>query len=58
MEEVPYHNSLTIHPLQGKLKGLYSVSIDIQYRISIAFYIENNLIVPVNIGTNDEVYNS
>ncbi|CAA6819030.1 MAG: Unknown protein, partial [uncultured Sulfurovum sp.] len=40
----------------GKLKELHSVSIDMQYRISIEFYIEDNKIIPVNIGTHDEVY--
>ncbi|MCB4763496.1 MAG: type II toxin-antitoxin system RelE/ParE family toxin [Sulfurovum sp.] len=29
--------SLRLHPLKGKLKDLYSVSIDMQYRISIEF---------------------
>lgn len=56
MEEDPFHPSLRLHPLKGKLKDLHSVSIDMQYRISIEFYIENNRIIPVNIGTHDEVY--
>jgi len=56
MEADPFHPSLRLHPLQGKLKDLHSVSIDMQYRISIEFYIEDNRIIPVNIGTHDEVY--
>lgn len=56
MEADPFHPSLRIHPLKGKLKDLHSISIDMQYRISIEFYIEDNLIIPVNIGTHDEVY--
>jgi mRNA-degrading endonuclease YafQ of YafQ-DinJ toxin-antitoxin module len=56
MEADPFHPSLRLHPLKGKLKDLHSVSIDIQYRISIEFYIENRRIIPVNIGTHDEVY--
>ena len=56
MEADPFHPSLRIHPLKGKLKDLHSISIDIQYRINIEFYIEDNLIIPVNIGTHDEVY--
>ena len=56
METDPFHPSLRLHPLQGKLKDLHSVSIDMQYRISIEFYIEDNRIIPVNIGTHDEVY--
>jgi len=56
MERDPFHPSLRLHPLKGKLKDLHSISIDIQYRISIEFYIEDNKIIPVNIGTHDEVY--
>jgi mRNA-degrading endonuclease YafQ of YafQ-DinJ toxin-antitoxin module len=56
MEADPFHPSLRLHPLKGKLKDLHSVSIDMQYRISIEFYVENNRIIPVNIGTHDEVY--
>lgn len=50
MEADPFHPSLRIHPLKGKLKDLHSISIDMQYRISIEFYIEDNLIIPVNIS--------
>jgi len=56
MEINPFHPSLRLHRLQGKLDKLHSVSIDMQYRISIEFYIENNRIIPINIGTHDEVY--
>ena len=56
MEADPFHPSLRLHPLKGKLEDLHSVSIDMQYRISIEFYIENNRIIPVNIGSHDEVY--
>ena len=56
MEADPFHPSLRLHSLKGKLKDLYSVSIDMQYRITIEFYIENNRIIPVNIGTHDKVY--
>ena len=56
MEADPFHPSLRLHPLKGKLKDLHSVSIDMQYRISIEFYIEDKRIIPVNIGTHDEVY--
>ncbi len=56
MEADPFHPSLRLHSLKGKLKDLYSLSIDMQYRITIEFYIENNRIIPVNIGTHDKVY--
>ncbi|MDQ7046317.1 MAG: plasmid stabilization protein [Sulfurovum sp.] len=56
LEVDPFHPSLRLHKLFGKLDKLYSVSIDMQYRISIEFYIEDNKIIPVQIGTHDEVY--
>ena len=56
MELDPFHPSLRLHVLKGKLSELHSVSIDIQYRISIEFYVKDNKIIPVNIGTHDDVY--
>ncbi len=56
LEINPYHPSLRLHKLQGRLSELYSVSINIAYRISIFLTIEDDQIVPVDIGTHDEVY--
>lgn len=56
LELDPYHPSLRLHKLSGKLKYLHSISIDLQYRISIEFYIEDKEIILINIGTHDEVY--
>ena len=56
LEADPFHPSLRLHKLSGKLDMLYSVSIDMQYRISIEFYVENKNIIPIHIGTHDEVY--
>jgi len=56
MELDPFHPSLRLHALKGKLSELHSVSIDMQYRISIEFYVKDNRIIPVNIGTHDDVY--
>lgn len=56
LELNPMHPSLRLHKLQGKLAALYFVSINISYRISIDFLIENNKIIPVDIGSHDEVY--
>jgi len=56
MELDPFYPSLRVHALKGKLSELHSVSIDMQYRISIEFYVKNNKIIPVNIGTYDNVY--
>ena len=56
LELNPHHPSLRIHKLEGKLKDLHSVSINISYRITIEFIIENETIIPVNIGSHEEVY--
>ena len=56
LELNPYHPSLRLHPLKGKLEGLHSVSINIGYRITIELIVREKAIVPIYIGTHDEVY--
>jgi len=56
LEANPFHPSLRLHKLKGKLDGIYSVSINISYRICIDFLIERDQIIPINIGSHDEVY--
>ena len=52
----PLHPSLRLHKLAGRLEGLSSVSINMAYRIIIQFIIRDDEIVPVDIGSHDEVY--
>lgn len=56
IEGNPYHPSLRLHSLQGKLNGLHSVSINLSYRITIEMMIAANDIVLVNVGSHEEVY--
>jgi len=56
LEINPNHPSLRLHKLHGKLSELYSVSINISYRISIYFLFEDDKIIPIDIGSHDEVY--
>lgn len=56
IEQNPFHPSLRIHPLQGRLTGLYSVSINISYRISLEMFITENEVVLVNVGSHQDVY--
>ena len=56
LEQNPTHPSLGLHRLSGKLEGLYSVSINRSFRISLEFTIEGDTIVPVDVGTHDEIY--
>ena len=56
LELNPFHPSLRLHSLQGRLSGLSSVSINISYRIVIELLIEGDEILLINIGTHDRVY--
>ena len=52
----PHHPSLRLHTLIGKLACLYSISINISYRITLEIMIQNDEIIPVNVGDHDAVY--
>ncbi len=52
----PHHPSLRLHKLQGPLDDVHSVSINMKYRITIEFIIQDKLIIPVMIGSHDEAY--
>jgi mRNA-degrading endonuclease YafQ of YafQ-DinJ toxin-antitoxin module len=56
LEANPFHPSLRLHRLSGRLEGLYSVSITISYRITLEFLIKGQEIVPVDVGDHDTVY--
>ncbi|NJL72410.1 MAG: type II toxin-antitoxin system mRNA interferase toxin, RelE/StbE family [Candidatus Competibacteraceae bacterium] len=56
LELNPKHPSLRLHKLTGRYKDLYSVSINISYRISLELYIEDDRIIPIDVGSHDEVY--
>lgn len=56
LELNPYHPSLRLHSLEGRLSGLSSVSINISYRIVIELIIKEGEILLVNIGKHDQVY--
>ncbi len=56
LEQNPRHRSLRLHPLQGRLAGLHSVLISLQYRITVELEIREQEIVFVDVGTHGEVY--
>ena len=56
MEYNPFHPSLRLHKLEGKLSHFYSISINMNYRIIIELIIDNEKIILVNIGAHDEIY--
>lgn len=56
LEANPYHPSLRLHKLQGRLYEFHSISINMEYRVIIDFIIKENEIIPIDIGTHDDVY--
>ena len=56
LELNPYHPSLRLHSLEGRMRGLSSVAINISHRIVIELIIEADEILLVNIGKHDQVY--
>ena len=56
LELNPFHPSLRLHPLSGKLHGLHSVSITTHYRITLEIIIHEQSIILVNVGTHEDVY--
>jgi len=56
LELNPYHPSLRLHQLSGKLDQLYSVSINMSYRLVMEFIILDREIVLVDVGDHDRVY--
>jgi mRNA-degrading endonuclease YafQ of YafQ-DinJ toxin-antitoxin module len=56
LEQNPLHPSLRLHPLQGRLAGLHSVSISMRYRITLELELRDKEIIFVNVGSHGEVY--
>ena len=56
LEHNPYHPSLRLHTLSGKLEGLHSVSINLKYRITMELIITEQEIIPINVGDHDAAY--
>jgi len=52
----PHHPVLRLHALSGRLQGLHSVSINLSYRITLELLIQNEEIIPVNVGDHGVVY--
>ncbi len=56
LEINPFHPSLRLHRLKGPLSDLHSVSVNISFRITMEFLIDDRTIIPVNVGKHEEVY--
>ena len=56
LELNPFHKSLRLHAIKSSFDNLYSVSINIKYRILIILIIKDKTIIPVSIGSHEQVY--
>ena len=56
LEANPFHPSLRLHALSGRLACVHSVSINLRYRITLELLIQDERIIPVNVGDHDAVY--
>ena len=56
LEHDPFHSSLRLHPLQGRLAGLHSASLNLQYRITLELELREQDIILVSVGSHGEVY--
>ncbi len=56
LEANPHHPSLRLHALKGRLSGLHGVSINLSYRITLVMVVTESEIVPIHVGSHDEVY--
>ncbi len=56
LELNPFHPSLRLHPLAGRLQGVHAVSINLSYRITLELLVTEEEIVLINVGDHDGVY--
>ena len=56
MELNPFHPSLRMHALKGRLAGVHSVSINISHRITLEFLIEDASLLLLKVGDHESVY--
>jgi mRNA-degrading endonuclease YafQ of YafQ-DinJ toxin-antitoxin module len=56
LEQDPFHPSLRLHALEGRLAGLHAVSINLQYRITLELELREQEIILISVGIHSEVY--
>ena len=56
LEANPFHPSLRLHALQGRLQGLHSVSINLSAHITLELLITEAEVIPIDIGNHESVY--
>ena len=56
LELNPFHRTLRLHPLAGRLQGIHAVSINLSYRLTLELLVRDAEIVLINVGDHDAVY--
>ena len=56
LQKDPFHPSLELHALSGKLAGCYAVSLTYSYRITLTLMVSEKEIILLDIGSHDEKY--
>ncbi len=56
LKDDPFQPRLELHPLGGKLEGIFAVSISHSYRLTLSLKITEKEIILLDIGSHDEVY--
>ncbi|BBU69629.1 type II toxin-antitoxin system YafQ family toxin [Fluviibacter phosphoraccumulans] len=56
LELNPFHPSLRLHPLSGRLEGVHAVSINLSYRIALELLVTGQEVVLINVGDHESVY--
>ena len=56
LELNPFHPSLRLHALSGRLQGIHAVSINLSYRITLELLVTDEEIVLINVGDHETVY--
>jgi mRNA-degrading endonuclease YafQ of YafQ-DinJ toxin-antitoxin module len=56
LEANPFHPSLRLHALGGRLHGLQAVSINLACRITLELVISGEEVIPVDAGDQGRVY--
>jgi len=56
LEQDPFQASLKLHGLDGKLKGLYAVSVTYSYRMTLTLKISEHVVILLDVGAHDDVY--
>jgi mRNA-degrading endonuclease YafQ of YafQ-DinJ toxin-antitoxin module len=56
LELNPFHPSLRLRALSGRLQGVHAVSLNLSYRITLELLVTDEEIVLINVGDHDGIY--